>query len=61
MVQVRSKVKLNPQDGTAEITVTIDHPDPNGIAENTVLYGFEEADVQSKGRYLGEFKVTNVG
>ena len=52
------KVKLNREDGTAEITVTIDHPDPHGIAENTVLYGFEEADVQSKGRYLGEFKVT---
>ena len=52
------KVKLNREDGTAEITVTIDQPDPHGIAENTVLYGFEEADVQKKGRYLGEFKVT---
>ena len=52
------KVKLNREEGTAEITVTVDQPDPHGIAENTVLYGFEEADVQSKGRYLGEFKVT---
>ena len=52
------KVKLNRQDGTAEITVAVDHPDPHGIAENAVLYAFEAADVQSKGRYLGEFKVT---
>ena len=52
------RVKLNRDDGTAEITIIIDQPDPHGIAENTILYAFEEADVQKKGRYLGEFKVT---
>jgi hypothetical protein len=50
-------VKVNPEDGTAVITVTIGQPDPHGIAEGTVLYGFEEADVQKQGRYLGEFRV----
>ena len=58
MVQVRPEVKLDREDGTAEITVTIDHPDPHGIAENTVLYGFEEADVQKQralpGRVQGD-------
>ncbi len=51
------KVELNREDGSATITVTTDKPDSHGIAENTILYGFEEADVRKKGRYLGEFKV----
>lgn len=50
-------VKLG-ADGTAEITVTINEPDPHGIAEKTVLYAFEEADTRQKGRYLGEYSVT---
>ena len=52
------KMRLNRQEGTAEITFTIDQPRPNGIAENTVLYAFAEANVQKKGRYLGEFRAT---
>ncbi len=55
------KVKVG--EGTAEVTVTIENPAPHGIADKTVLYAFEEAkvaDVQKRGRYLGEFKVTKV-
>ena len=49
------------EEGTAEITVTIDQPAPHGITEKAVLYAFEEADVQKeKGQYLGEFKVSAV-
>ncbi len=50
-------VNVNPPQGTAVVTVTISQPDPHGIAEGTVLYGFEEADAQKQGRYLGEFRV----
>jgi hypothetical protein len=52
------RVKLDRQGGTAEITLTVSKPDPNGIVEKTILYAFEEAGVQKGGRYLGEFKVT---
>lgn len=52
------EVEINRQDGFAEITLTIEQPDPNGIAENTILYAFTDANVQKKGRYLGEFKAT---
>lgn len=52
------KVQVNPEDRTAVIAVVTDQPDPSGIAENTILYAFEEADVRKQGRYLGEFKVT---
>lgn len=45
-------------DGSATVTVVVDAPDPHDIADNTIVYGFEEADVRDKGRYLGEFKVT---
>lgn len=56
-----AKVKVNPEEGSAEVAVTTDQPAPNGITDNTVVYAFEEADVQkNKGRYLGEFKVTKV-
>ncbi len=50
-------IKVNRDDGTAVITLTIDQPDLQGIALNTVLYGFEEVDVQKQGHYLGEFRV----
>lgn len=53
-----AKVNLNRQDGSAAVAITTDQPDPNGIAQGAVLYGFEATDVQKKGRYLGEFKVT---
>lgn len=52
------KAKLNRQEGTGEIIVTAEQPDPHGIAVGTVVYVFEEADVRQNGRYLGEFKVT---
>lgn len=45
---------------TGQVTVGTDLPDPHGIAANTVLFVFEEADVEQGGRYLGEFKVTAV-
>ena len=51
-------IKLGRDDGTAEITVTINKPDPHGIAEKTVLQAFAEADTRKTGRYLGEFTVT---
>ncbi len=51
-------VKINQADGSAAVTVAIENPDPHSIADNTIVYAFEEADVQKKGRYLGEFKVT---
>lgn len=56
--QCSPRAKLNRQEGTGEIVITTDQPDPNGIAVGTVLYVFEEADVRQKGRYLGEFKVS---
>lgn len=37
-----------------------DAPAPHGIADKTVLYAFEKADVDKGGRYLGEFKVVGV-
>jgi hypothetical protein len=52
------KLTVNKDDGAVTVTVAIENPDPHGISENTVVYGFEEADVQKKGHYLGEFKVT---
>jgi len=52
------KVKVDRENALATITVVTDQPDPHGITANTVLYAFEEVDVQKKGRYLGEFKVT---
>ncbi len=54
------KVKIDRNAGTAEVTLTIEKPDPNGIADNTVLYAFDQAEVQKRGRYLGQFKVTKV-
>lgn len=56
--QVSPRAKLNRQEGTAEIVVSAEQTELVGIADGTVLYVFEEADVRQKGRYLGEFKVT---
>jgi hypothetical protein len=68
--QCDPKIKVG-DDGTAEITVTIDQPVPHGIVEKdkkakAVLYAFEEADVreanvQKKGQYLGEFTAVSAG
>jgi hypothetical protein len=52
------KVKVDAKDNSVVVTMTIESQDPLNIADNTMLYAFEEADVQKKGRYLGEFKVT---
>ncbi len=51
-----AKVKTGAADGTAEVTVTTDAP--HGIAAKTVVYAFDDAEVQQKGRYLGEFVIT---
>jgi hypothetical protein len=53
------KVKLNAQDGTASVAIAIDQAEPHGIARKSILYAFEQADVQNKGRYLGEFLVAD--
>lgn len=51
--------QANPQTG--QVAVTTELPDPHGIRDKTVLFVFEEANVEKKGRYLGEFKVAGVG
>ena len=56
--RVWTNCEAKPRVGAADVNVTIDKPDPPGIAENTVLYAFEETPVDKRGRYLGEFKVT---
>jgi hypothetical protein len=45
---------------SGQVSVSIEAPAPHGIADKTVLYVFEKADVQKGGRYLGEFKVVGV-
>jgi molecular chaperone DnaK (HSP70) len=52
------KVKLNAQDGAASVAIAVDQTEPHGIPRNSILYAFEQADVQNKGRFMGEFKVT---
>jgi len=50
--------QVDPRTGKAAVTVGL--PDPHQIRDKSVLYVFEEADVQQGGRYLGAFKVTGV-
>lgn len=45
---------------TGKVAVKTDLPDPHKIADNTILYVFDETDLQDGGQYLGEFKVTDV-
>ena len=58
-------VKTAVKEGMAEITVGVNSTDakgqpiPHGIANNTVLYAFEQANGKKKGQYLGEFKVAS--
>lgn len=54
------KIKLGREDGTAEITLTIGSPTPHEIAEKTVVYAFEDIDVRQKGRYMGQYIVSEV-
>jgi hypothetical protein len=57
--ECNATVKTGPD--TAEVTVAITKTLPHGIKQGSVLYAFEEADVQKKGQYLGEFAVKNSG
>ena len=61
--------QINAETGAARVNVPFPSednlPGRHGIAENTVLYAFEQAPVEAPlgeggGRYLGEFKVTEV-
>jgi hypothetical protein len=52
-------VKPGAEGALAEITLELPQPDKT-IAKRQVLYAFEEAGVQNKGQYLGEFTVTNI-
>jgi hypothetical protein len=54
-------VSIDKQTGAVTVKATVAQPDPSGITPNTILYAFEQAGVQQKGRYLGEFKVTAAG
>jgi len=54
------QVNINRQSGAVTIKVTVDQPNPSGIANKTILYAFEDAPTAKKGRLLGEFKVTAV-
>lgn len=51
----------DPQTGeqTVQVSLTTDLPDPHGIAVQTVLFIFEEAEPQKGGSYLGQFTVTD--
>ena len=50
--------KVNP--ATGGVVLKTDEPIPNGITPNMTLHAVEEEDVEKGGRYLGEFKVTDV-
>jgi hypothetical protein len=43
--------------GIMKVDVTTDESTPSTFAKNMLLYGFEEGDDQSPGKYLGEFRV----
>ncbi len=53
-----AKVKLLPEERSAEVTVTIGEPVPHGIEKGYVLYAFEKTEVRKNGRYLGQFVTT---
>lgn len=58
-------VRPNPQASTPQsIKVQVTSPDPHGIAQDTILYAFQEGPAptaqQPGGSYLGEFKVQAV-
>ncbi len=54
------QVNIDRQTGAVTIKVTIDQPNPSGIANKSVLYAFEDVPTAQPGRFLGEFKVTAV-
>jgi len=53
-----SPEQIDPATGGARVKT--DLPDPHRIGVNTILYVFDETDLQDGGRYLGEFEVTDV-
>jgi hypothetical protein len=52
-------VKVGRDDGTAEVSVSIDSMMNHGIAKGTVLHVFETPNDAGASRYLGEFTATN--
>lgn len=48
------------QPQTGKVTVTFADAGKHGIGDKTVVYAFEQKDVQDGGSYLGEFKVVGV-
>ncbi|NQT17390.1 MAG: hypothetical protein HQ582_31840, partial [Planctomycetes bacterium] len=48
-------------EGTGEVAVTTDFPDPNRIEAQTILYVFDQLDVRQGGAYLGQFTVAAIG
>ena len=53
-------VNINQQTGAVTINVTVNQPDPHGIADSAILYAFQQSGLQQKGQYLGEFKAKAV-
>ncbi len=61
----RGRVWYNCEPGqvdaaTGALSLTTDLPDPHQITEKAVLAIVEESDFEGGGRYLGQFKVTEV-
>jgi len=50
----------NVDPATGAVTVAVDSPSPHQIAVKTVLYVFDDNDIQQGGRYLGQFVVSDV-
>lgn len=47
-------------DANGAVSVTVEDPQPHQIAENLILYVFDERPIGEGGVYVGEFKVTQV-
>jgi hypothetical protein len=41
------------------VTVKVPHPQPHGLAEDTIVYAFETGDPGENKQYLGEFRVVD--
>lgn len=50
----------NVDPATGAVTVAVDQPTPHQIAVKSVLYVFDDNDIQQGGRYLGQFVVSDV-
>ncbi|MCO6043992.1 hypothetical protein NG895_08735 [Aeoliella sp. ICT_H6.2] len=55
----------NVDPATVTFTLSIPAPSPHGIANDTILYVFEQGDAQPRNQngpqYIGDFRVTNTG